>query len=148
MIVLDSRAYGGQAGASARIENYFGFPTGISGQALTARAFVQAEKFGAEMMIPAVVRTLDCSRADGALSLEIEDDGRIDARTVVIASGARYRRPACANLASFEGRGVLVLGFADRGAALRRRGGDPRRRRKFGGSGGGVPLGATPPKCA
>jgi thioredoxin reductase (NADPH) len=57
-------------------------------------------------MIPAVVRTLDCSRAGGALSLEIEDDGRIDARTVVIASGARYRRPACHNLASFEGRGV------------------------------------------
>ena len=106
VIVLDARAYGGQAGASARIENYFGFPTGISGQALTSRAFVQAEKFGAEMMIPAVVRTLDCSRAGGALGLEIEDDGRIDARTVVIASGARYRRPACRNLASFEGRGV------------------------------------------
>src|ERR1700677_5035860 len=104
--VLDTRAFGGQAGASARIENYFGFPTGISGQALTARAFVQAEKFGAEMMIPAVVRTLDCSRARGALGLEIEDDGRIEARTVVIASGARYRRPACHNLASFEGRGV------------------------------------------
>jgi thioredoxin reductase (NADPH) len=106
VIVLDSRAYGGQAGASARIENYFGFPTGISGQALAARAFVQAEKFGAEMMIPAVVRTLDCSRTGGALGLEIEDDGRIDARTVVIASGARYRRPACHNLAGFEGRGV------------------------------------------
>src|SRR5271168_4535456 len=99
--VLDTRAFGGQAGASARIENYFGFPTGISGQALTARAFVQAQKFGAEMMIPAVVRTLDCSRTGGALGLEIEDDGRIEARTVVIASGARYRRPACRNLASF-----------------------------------------------
>jgi thioredoxin reductase (NADPH) len=106
VIVLDARAYGGQAGASARIENYFGFPTGISGQALTARAFIQAEKFGAEMMIPAMVRTLDCSRVAGPLGLEIEDDGRIDARTVVIASGARYRRPACADLARFEGRGV------------------------------------------
>ena len=106
VIVLDARAYGGQAGASARIENYFGFPTGISGQALTSRAFIQAQKFGAEMMIPATIRTLDCSRVGGALGLEIEDDGRIQARTVVIASGARYRRPACANLASFEGRGV------------------------------------------
>jgi thioredoxin reductase (NADPH) len=106
VIVLDARAYGGQAGASARIENYFGFPTGISGQALTARAFVQAEKFGADMMIPAVVKTLDCSRVNGALSLEIEDDGRIEARTVVVASGARYRRPALADLARFEGRGI------------------------------------------
>jgi thioredoxin reductase (NADPH) len=106
VIVLDARAYGGQAGASARIENYFGFPTGISGQALASRAFIQAQKFGAEMMIPATIRTLDCSRVGGALGLEIEDDGRIYARTVVIASGARYRRPACADLARFEGRGV------------------------------------------
>jgi thioredoxin reductase (NADPH) len=106
VVVLDARAYGGQAGASARIENYFGFPTGISGQNLTARAFVQAEKFGAQMMIPATVRTLDCSRVGGALGLEIEDDGRIEARSVVIASGARYRRPACADFARFEGRGV------------------------------------------
>jgi thioredoxin reductase (NADPH) len=106
VIVVDSHAYGGQAGASARIENYFGFPTGISGLALATRAFVQAEKFGAEMMIPAIVKTLDCSRVDGLLGIEIEDDGRIAARTVVIASGARYRRPACSNLASFEGRGV------------------------------------------
>src|SRR6202047_5390597 len=67
VIVFDARAFGGQAGASARIENYLGFPAGISGQALTGRAFVQAEKFGAEMMIPAVVKTLDCSRAEGAL---------------------------------------------------------------------------------
>jgi thioredoxin reductase (NADPH) len=106
VIVLDARAYGGQAGASARIENYFGFPTGISGQALTARAFVQAEKFGAEMMIPAVAKALDCSGANGAFGLEIEDDGRIEARAVVIASGARYRRPKIPDLASFEGRGV------------------------------------------
>jgi thioredoxin reductase (NADPH) len=106
VVVLDARAFGGQAGASARIENYFGFPTGISGQALTARAFIQAQKFGAEMMIPTGVRTLDCSRPNGALTLELEGGERVQARSVVVASGARYRRPAVAGLAEFEGRGV------------------------------------------
>src|SRR6201991_954517 len=67
--VFDSRAFGGQAGASARIENYLGFPTGITGQALTGRAFTQAQKFGAEMLIPVSIRALDCSRADGAFRL-------------------------------------------------------------------------------
>ena len=106
VVVLDARSFGGQAGASARIENYFGFPTGISGQALTARAFVQAQKFGTEFMIPAEVRSLDCSRADGALSLGLDTGERIRARAIVVASGARYRRPAIADLATFEGRGV------------------------------------------
>jgi thioredoxin reductase (NADPH) len=106
VVVLDARAFGGQAGASARIENYFGFPTGISGQALTARASVQAQKFGAEMMIPAVVKTLDCRRANGAFALEIEGDDRVEARTIVVASGARYRRPTIEDLARFEGRGI------------------------------------------
>jgi thioredoxin reductase (NADPH) len=104
--VLDARAFGGQAGASARIENYFGFPTGISGQALTARAFIQAQKFGADVMIPVGVKTLDCSRADGAFVLEAEGGDRIQARTVVVASGARYRHPAIADIGRFEGRGV------------------------------------------
>ena len=67
--VLDSRAYGGQAGASARIENYLGFPTGISGAALAGRAFVQAQKFGADIMIPVEVKSLDCSRKDGFFGL-------------------------------------------------------------------------------
>jgi thioredoxin reductase (NADPH) len=104
--VLDARAFGGQAGASARIENYFGFPTGISGQALAGRAFVQAQKFGADVMIPVAVKTLNCSRANGAFVLETEDGERIQARTVVVASGARYRHPAIADIARFEGRGV------------------------------------------
>jgi len=104
--VLDTRAFGGQAGASARIENYFGFPTGISGQALTARAFVQAQKFGADVMIPVAVKTLDCSRDKGAFVLETEDGERIQARTVVVASGARYRHPTIADIARFEGRGI------------------------------------------
>ena len=104
--VLDGRAFGGQAGASARIENYFGFPTGISGQALTARAFLQAQKFGADVMIPVAVKTLDCSRAGEAFVLETEGGERVQARTIVVASGARYRHPAIPDIARFEGRGV------------------------------------------
>jgi thioredoxin reductase (NADPH) len=106
VVVLDTRAFGGQAGASARIENYLGFPTGISGQSLTARAFVQAQKFGAEMLIPRVVNRLDCSRPDGAFTLELDCNTSLRAKAVVIASGARYRRPAIENLAAFEGHGV------------------------------------------
>jgi thioredoxin reductase (NADPH) len=106
VVVLDARAFGGQAGASARIENYFGFPTGISGQALAGRAFTQAQKFGAEIMIPVEVKTLDCSRADGAFGIVLDGGERLRARSVVVASGARYRRPAIENLSAFEGRGV------------------------------------------
>jgi thioredoxin reductase (NADPH) len=106
VVVFDARAYGGQAGASARIENYLGFPTGISGQALAGRAFVQAQKFGAEIMIPAEVKSLDCTHADGLFALEVDGGGKIHARSVVIASGARYRRPTIENLQTFEGHGV------------------------------------------
>ena len=106
VIVLEARAFGGQAGASARIENYFGFPTGISGQALVARAFTQAQKFGTEMAIPATVTALDCP-GDGAPNrLHLDDGGTVSARSVVIASGARYRRPRISGLERFEGRGV------------------------------------------
>ncbi len=104
-IVLDSHAFGGQAGASARIENYFGFPTGISGMALTARAFTQAQKFGAEIAIPLEVGRLDCATPAG-LQVVLQDGRAVRARTVVIASGARYRRPDIPNLAAFEGAGV------------------------------------------
>jgi thioredoxin reductase (NADPH) len=104
--VCDARAFGGQAGASARIENYLGFPTGISGLALTARAFNQAQKFGAEIMIPVEVTSLDCSRDDGAFGLKLSDGDDLRARSIVVASGARYRRPEIENLADFEGRGV------------------------------------------
>jgi thioredoxin reductase (NADPH) len=102
----DARAFGGQAGASARIENYLGFPTGISGLALTARAFNQAQKFGADMMIPVSVMSLDCSRDDGAFGLKLDDGDVLRAKSVVVASGARYRRPEIENLDRFEGRGV------------------------------------------
>jgi thioredoxin reductase (NADPH) len=104
--VCDARAFGGQAGASARIENYLGFPTGISGLALTARAFNQAQKFGADIMIPVTVKSLDCSRDDGAFGLQLDDGDVLRARSIVVASGARYRRPEIENLADFEGRGV------------------------------------------
>jgi thioredoxin reductase (NADPH) len=91
VLVFDERAFGGQAGASSRIENYLGFPTGISGQALAGRAFVQAQKFGAEMAIPVEVTGLDCGVSPFSLTLA---NGRIvKALTVVVASGARYRRP-------------------------------------------------------
>ncbi len=108
VMVMDCRAHGGQAGASARIENYLGFPTGISGQALAGRAFVQAQKFGVEMLIPAQVTSLDCSRRDeqGELGVILADGRRIRARSVVMATGARYRRLEVDNLAAFEGRGV------------------------------------------
>ena len=108
VMVLDCRAYGGQAGASARIENYLGFPTGISGQALAGRAFVQAQKFGAEIMIPAQAAALECKveNAGGRLVVALSDGRRLRSRTVVVASGARYRRPPVPRLSEFEGHGV------------------------------------------
>ena len=108
VVALDSRHFGGQAGASARIENYLGFPTGISGMALAGRAYVQAQKFGAEVMIPMEASRLDCSRADPDRALRVQlGDGRwLRGHAIVIASGARYRRPAVPRLSEFEGRGV------------------------------------------
>jgi thioredoxin reductase (NADPH) len=113
VLVLDSRAIGGQAGASARIENYLGFPTGISGQALAGRAFNQAQKFGADIAIPVEVGEIDCSDGGpGGGPFRIHCDGGKDggsvvqARTVVVASGARYRRPAIPGVERFEGAGA------------------------------------------
>ncbi len=104
VIVLDAHSIGGQAGASARIENYLGFPTGITGGALAGRAFTQAEKFGAEVVVPAPIASLECGSPTHLLRLA--DGRRVEARAVVIASGAAYRRPAISNLARFDGRGV------------------------------------------
>jgi len=104
-LVLETRAYGGQAAASARIENYLGFPTGISGTALAGRAYVQSQKFGVEMAIPAPAGRLICN----TYPLQVEMCGsltQLQARTVVLSCGARYRRPALANLKQFEGKGV------------------------------------------
>jgi thioredoxin reductase (NADPH) len=110
VLVLEAVAFGGQAGASARIENYLGFPTGVSGQALMGRAFTQAQKFGVEFSLSTEVKRLDCTSArsgpDPVHILELADDRRVRAHAVVVATGARYRRPAIPNLAQFEGRGV------------------------------------------
>ncbi len=105
VLVLDSRAFGGQAGASARIENYLGFPTGIAGMALMARAYNQAEKFGAEMAIPDEVVSLQdhSTSSGGRFQLGLSNGERVSARAVIVASGARYRRLNVENLAAFEG---------------------------------------------
>jgi thioredoxin reductase (NADPH) len=101
---LDCRAPGGQAGTSARIENYLGFPTGITGHALAARAFAQAQKFGAHIGIPCEVKALYCDRRP--FVVELVNGVRITGRSVIIASGAEYRRPAVDGLTRFEGCGV------------------------------------------
>ncbi len=109
VVVLDERATGGQAGASARIENYLGFPTGISGRALAGRALTQALKFGVEVAVPLAVERLDCGethRAGDPHTLVLTNGGTVRARAVIVASGARYRRPAIDNLATFDGDGV------------------------------------------
>jgi thioredoxin reductase (NADPH) len=105
VVVLETRAFGGQAGASSRIENYLGFPTGISGMALAGRAFSQAQKFGAEVVVPAEVKSLDCSQPDG-YRLELAAGDIIRARTVVIAAGAEYRRSDTQGMAAVESDGV------------------------------------------
>ena len=108
VLVLDCRAFGGQAGASARIENYLGFPTGISGMALMARAYNQAQKFGVEMAIPDEVTGLDPSGGaeNGPFVLRLSNSERAMARAIVIATGARYRRLAVDGLEAFEGASV------------------------------------------
>jgi thioredoxin reductase (NADPH) len=104
VLVLETHVIGGQIGASARIENYLGFPTGISGAALAGRAIVQAQKFGADIAVPAPVTRLEC---DGdPLGIHIEGGMRVAARAAVIATGAMYRRPGIPRLGNYEGRGV------------------------------------------
>jgi thioredoxin reductase (NADPH) len=104
VLVLESNSPGGQAGASSKIENYLGFPTGISGQELAGRAYSQAQKFGAQMLIAKDAKRLACDRKPYAI--EIDNGPRVPARTVVIATGAQYRRLPIANLSQFEGVGV------------------------------------------
>jgi thioredoxin reductase (NADPH) len=105
VLVLDCHAFGGQAGASTRIENYLGFPTGITGMALMARAYTQAQKFGAEMAIPdeAVSLEGDGVSGGGPYVVHLFNGERVRARSVVIATGARYRRLEVPDLEQFEG---------------------------------------------
>ena len=104
VLVLETNAPGGQAGSSSKIENYLGFPTGISGQDLAGRAYTQAQKFGAEMIIARSAVKLACTKRPYAI--EIEGGKQIPARAIVIATGAQYRRLPLENLSNFEGIGV------------------------------------------
>ena len=108
VLALDCRSFGGQAGASARIENYLGFPTGITGMALMARAYTQAHKFGAETAIPNEVIGFDApdEKKPGRFVLRLASGERVSARSVVIASGVNYRRLAVDNLDAYEAASV------------------------------------------
>lgn len=104
VLVLETNAPGGQAGSSSKIENYLGFPTGISGQALAGRAYTQAQKFGAQVIIAKCAKRLVCDRKPYVI--ETDDGLRVPARTVMIATGAAYQKPSLENLSHFEGAGV------------------------------------------
>jgi thioredoxin reductase (NADPH) len=104
VLVIETNSPGGQAGSSSKIENYLGFPTGISGQELAARAYTQAQKFGAQLLIATQATHLACDRKPYAL--EIDGGARVLARSVIIATGAEYRRLSLNNLSQFEGAGV------------------------------------------
>ncbi len=103
VVVLETGSPGGQAGSSSKIENYLGFPTGISGQDLAGRAYIQAQKFGAKMLIARATRIVCDHRP---YIVEVENGTRIPARTVLIATGAQYRKLPLKNLSQFEGAGV------------------------------------------
>jgi thioredoxin reductase (NADPH) len=104
VLVLETNAPGGQAGSSSKIENYLGFPTGISGQELAGRAYTQAQKFGAQVIIARGAKQLACSRKPYAV--ETDNGPRLQARALVIATGAEYRKPSLEHLSQFEGAGV------------------------------------------
>ena len=106
VLALDASSFGGQAGASSRIENYLGFPTGISGGALMARAHAQAQKFGVEMAIPREAAALEAHESHPEDRLTLANGERVRSRAVVIASGARYRRLGLTELDAFEGHSV------------------------------------------
>jgi thioredoxin reductase (NADPH) len=107
VLVIESNAPGGQAGASSKIENYLGFPTGVSGSELAGNAYTQAQKFGAQMLIARNAKGLTCDRRPYAL--KFDDGEKVPARTVVIATGAQYRRLSLENLSRFEGAGVYYV---------------------------------------
>src|SRR5512132_3297350 len=109
-MVIESTAPGGQAGARSRIENYLGFPTGISGQALAARAYAQAERFGSDIAIARTATRLGCERRP--YRVELGPSESVRARTVVIATGARYHKPALESLDRFEGVGIYYCATA------------------------------------
>jgi thioredoxin reductase (NADPH) len=110
VLVMEANVAGGQAGSSSRIENYLGFPTGISGEILTARAYAQAQKFGAEIAIANGGTSLTCRHQPYAITM---DDGQqVPAKAVIVATGAQYRKPTIANASSFEGAGIYYAATA------------------------------------
>jgi thioredoxin reductase (NADPH) len=104
VLVVECNSPGGQAGSSSRIENYLGFPTGITGQDLAGRAFVQAEKFGAHIAVARTARSLKCVRAP--YCVELDDGKNVQARSIIVAAGAKYRKLDLPNVAQFEGVGI------------------------------------------
>lgn len=104
VLVIETNAPGGQAGSSSKIENYLGFPMGISGQELTDRAYTQAQKFGTQMVIAKGAMRLSCDRKP--YSVEIGKDQHVPARAIIVATGAEYRKPVLENTAKFEGAGI------------------------------------------
>jgi len=104
VLIIECNAPGGQAGSSSKIENYLGFPTGISGQDLASRAYAQAQKFGAQLLVARLAERLDCERTP--FSVAVGGGPPVRARSVIIATGAEYRRPAIENLSRFQGAGV------------------------------------------
>ena len=112
-VILEAEAPGGQAGTSSKIENYLGFPNGVSGQELAGRAEVQAQKFGARLSLPLKARDLECESGDGPpYRVHVEDHEPVRAKTLVLACGATYRKLPLENLPQFEGRGVYYAATA------------------------------------
>lgn len=109
-LLIDAQAPGGQAGTSSKIENYLGFPTGLSGQELADRALIQSEKFGAEIAVPRRAASLDCG--NGVHVVTLEDGDQVHTRSVIIATGARYKKIPAEGLDDFEGRGVYYAATA------------------------------------
>src|SRR5260370_34795668 len=107
VLMIETTAPGGQAGSSSKIENYLGFPTGISGQELATRAIVQAETFGARMMVAHRGVRLECARRP--FKLVLDSGNSLAARALVIATGAQYNEPSLSNLAKFKGQGTLYV---------------------------------------
>ena len=145
VLVLEANAPGGQAGSSSRIENYLGFPTGISGQELAGRAYTQAQKFGAQMLIARGATELTCDRQ--AVRDRDVRGTRLSARAVIIATGGAVPAARPRESSALRGRRRLLRRHLRRSAAVQRRGGDRRRRRQFGGTGRGIPRADGPPRA-
>ena len=136
VMVIEKNAPGGQAGSSSRIENYLGFPMGVSGQELSNRAFVQAEKFGARISIARSATALKTGRP--VYTIELDDGKSARGRAVIMAAGSRYRRLDLPNLAQFEGTGIYYGATHVEAGRVPRSGNRGGGRRKLGGAGGDV----------